>query len=137
MSDGPQSAPGCKKAAGRPAAFAVPKNCSSSGGFAARMRRQRHGLIGGIQELDGHEYHLLVPEIFEVMHLELPGAVSLVSGLARLIGIFDGRAIVHMLAPAPARDRGPEIIQHMAMEPDPFARLQADFPNPDPLILGQ
>jgi hypothetical protein len=33
--------------------------------------------------------------------LELAGAVGLVPGLAGLVGIFDGGAVMHMLAPAP------------------------------------
>src|SRR5580693_9742102 len=68
-------------------------------------------LVGAVEELDGHEDHLLVAEIFQVVDLVLAGAVGLVAGLARLIAVFDRGAVVDMLAAAPAGDRGPEIVE--------------------------
>src|SRR5215831_1143005 len=51
--------------------------------------------------------------------------------LARLIGVFDGGAAVHVLAAASTRDRGPEIIKHVAVEAEALARSQADHPHAD------
>src|ERR1700758_4666864 len=96
---------------------------------------QWHGFVGALQELDGHEDHLLVAEILEIVDLELAGAVGLVPRLAGRVGIFDGGAVVHVLASAVARHRGPEIVEHVAVKADPLAGLEADCPHPDPIAL--
>src|SRR5262245_16448827 len=55
--------------------------------------------------------------------------------LAWRIGVLDRRAVHEMLPAAPAVDRGPEIIEHMAVEADPLARLQPNDPDPHLLVL--
>src|SRR5665811_2615303 len=90
--------------------------------------RKLHRLVGAVFELDGHEHHFTVAEIFQVVHLELVEAVGLMTRLARLIGVFHGAAVMDMLTTAAARHRGPEIIQHMAVEPDALAGGEADDP---------
>src|SRR6266540_2132329 len=42
-----------------------------------------------------------------------------------------------MLATPARRHRGPEVIEHVAVESDPLARLQPDDPHPDALVLGK
>src|SRR5271166_5845211 len=101
----------------------------------AHSIRNGKRLIGAVEEFDGHEDHLLVAEIFQVMDLELARSIGLVPGLARLIGIFDGGAVMDMLTAAAAADRGPEIIEHMAMKADPLAGREADDPDPYPLTF--
>src|SRR6202050_3148691 len=91
--------------------------------------------IGAVDVFDGHEDHLLVAEIFQVMDLVLARPIGLVAGLAGPVGIFDGGTVVDVLAAAPARDRGPEIVEHMAVEADPLARRQPDDPDPDLFVL--
>ena len=91
--------------------------------------------MGILSKFDGHEDHLLVAEIFKIMHLELSCGVGFVAGLAGLVGIFDGGTVMDMLATATARYRRPEVIQHMTMEADSLARLQPDLPDPHPFIL--
>src|SRR5262249_13963256 len=49
----------------------------------------------------------------------------------RLIAVFDRGAVVHVLAAAPAGDGGPEIIEDMAVEPEPLARREPDRPHAD------
>src|SRR3974390_3481195 len=79
-------------------------------------------LVGAIEKFNGHKDHFLVAKIFKVMDLELTRSVSLMAGLARLVSIFDGAAIMDMLTTAPAGHRCPEIIEHVAVKPDPLAR---------------
>src|SRR3984957_3392830 len=92
-------------------------------------------LISAVEEFDGHEDHLPVTEVFKVMNLVLPGAISLVAGLAGRVAVFDRRAVMDVLAPAATRHRGPEIIEHMAVETDPLARRKPDDPAPHAVIL--
>src|SRR5712691_11044538 len=49
-------------------------------GLLPHAFRQRHRLVGALQELDGHEDHVLVAEIFEVVDLELAGPIGFVPG---------------------------------------------------------
>src|SRR5262249_40685925 len=79
--------------------------------------------------------HLLVAEIFEVVHLELAGPIGLVPRLAGCVGVFDGGAVVHVLASAAARHRGPEIVEYVAVEADPLPGLEPDRPYPDAITL--
>src|ERR1700677_4768298 len=94
----------------------------------------RKRLVGAIEKFDGHEDHLLVADIFQVMDLVLAGPIGLVPGLAGLIGIFNGRAVVDMLTPAHASHVGPEVIEHMSMKAEPLAGGEPD--HPDPRALG-
>src|SRR3954466_6697844 len=87
----------------------------SGGGAWPHAGGQRQRLVGAVLELNRHENQFLVAQIFEVVHLELAGAVALVPGLAGSVGIFDGAAVVDMLAATSAADRSPEIIQHVAV----------------------
>src|SRR5215510_9525643 len=57
--------------------------------------------------------------------------------LARLIGVFDGGAVVHVLAAASTRDRGPEIIKHVAVEAEALARSQADHRHADAVAFRE
>src|SRR5580704_7100024 len=57
-------------------------------------------LIGAVDVLDGHEDHLLVAEIFQVMDLVLARTIGLVASFAWLIGVFDSGAVVDVLAAA-------------------------------------
>src|SRR5262249_56396814 len=50
--------------------------------------------------------------------------------LAWLVGVFDRRAVHQMLAAASARYRGPEIVEHVAVEAEALAGLEADGPHP-------
>ena len=61
--------------------------------------RQRYRLIGTVLELDGHEDHLAIAQIFQIVNFEFALAVALVPCLAGLVGVFDRRAILHMHAP--------------------------------------
>jgi len=67
-----------------------------------------------------------VAEIFQVVDLVLAGFVGLVAGFARLIGVFDGGAVMDVLAAAAPGHRGPEVIEHVAMKADPLARSEPD-----------
>jgi hypothetical protein len=62
--------------------------------------------------------------------LEFAGAVGLVPRLAGRVGVFDGGAVMHVLASAAARHRRPEIVEHVAVEADALARLEPDRPHP-------
>src|SRR5262249_31967643 len=97
--------------------------------------RDRQRLVGAGEKLDRHKDQLGVADVLEIMHFELAWTVSLVTGLAGLIGVFDGRAVHQMLASPPAGYRCPEIVEDVAMEAEALARLQADRPDPEPLIL--
>ena len=77
------------------------KRCALRRG--AHLVRNGERLIGAVEELDGHEDHLLVAEIFEVVDLVLAGAIGLVAGLAGLVAVFDGGAVMDVLAAAAAR----------------------------------
>src|SRR6516225_7217273 len=65
------------------------------------------------------------------MHLVLPLAIGLVAGFTRRVVVFDGGAVMHMLAPAAAAHGSPEIIEHVAVESDALAGLQPDHPDAD------
>src|SRR3954453_12066602 len=99
-------------------------------GLLPRAVGQRHRLVGALQEFDGHEDHVLVAQVFQIVDFELTWPVGLVPGLAWGVGIFDRGAVMHVLASAAARHRRPEIIEHVAMEADPFAGLEPDGPDP-------
>ena len=74
---------------------------------AKLLRSGAHGfrdgerLVGAVEEFDGHEDHLLVADIRQVVDLEPAGSVGLVPGLARLIAVFDGGAIMDCWRPRP------------------------------------
>src|SRR6516165_9485936 len=51
--------------------------------------------------------------------------------LALHVVVFDGGAVVHVLAPAAAADGSPKIIEHVAVESDALAGLQTDHPDAD------
>src|SRR5262245_17261968 len=112
-----------------------PLSASSRRGLLPHVVGQRQRFVGALQELDGHEDHLLVAEIFEIVDLELAGSVGLVPRLARRVGVFDGGAVVHVLAPAAATHRGPEVIEHVAVEADALAGREADDPHPHAIGL--
>src|SRR5215211_82590 len=42
-----------------------------------------------------------------------------------------------MLAATARGQRGPEVIEHMAVEADPLTRLQPDDPHPHSLVVGK
>src|SRR5581483_9192013 len=86
---------------------------------------------------DRHENHFLVFEVVQVVHLVLALGVALVAGLAGLVGHFDGRAVVHVLAGAAAADAGPEIIEHVAVEADALVGSEPDDPDARALVLRQ
>src|SRR5690242_2934442 len=71
-------------------------------GLRRHASRQRQRLIRAILELDGHEDHFAVAQIFEIVHLELTLSIALMSRFTRFIGVFNRRAIVYVLAPVPA-----------------------------------
>src|SRR5262249_57143798 len=77
-----------------------PRGCAAGlcGGLPAHAFRQRHWLVGALQEFDGHEDHLLVAEILEIVDLELAGPISLVPRLAGRVGGLDRSAVMHVLA---------------------------------------
>jgi len=108
--------------------------------YAAAVRShvvgQRHRLVGALQELDGHEDHVLVAQVFQIVDFELARSIGLVPRLTGCIGVLDGRAVMHVLASAAARHRRPEIVEHVTVEADPFTRLEADGPDPDAIGLG-
>src|SRR4029079_11587564 len=106
-------------------------------GLRSHTVRQRHRFVGAVLELNGHENHLAIAEILQVVHLELALAVALVASLARLISVFDNRSVMDVLAGTPTGDRCPEIVEHMAMEADAFAGGEADDPHTRPLVLRQ
>src|SRR5262249_38439575 len=84
---------------------------------------------------DGHEDHLLVAEILEIVHLEFARTVGLVPRLAGRVGVFDGSAVMHVLASTAARHGGPEIVGHVAGETGAPARLGAGGPHPDAIAF--
>src|SRR6516162_779864 len=57
--------------------------------------------------------------------------------LARRISIFDPAALVDMLAATASGHRGPEVVEHVTVKPDPLSWRQADDPHPNALALGQ
>jgi hypothetical protein len=65
-------------------------------------RGQGHWFVRAVFELDGHENHFAVAEIFQIVNLEFVFSVALVPRFAGLVGVFDRSAIMHMLAAAPA-----------------------------------
>ena len=71
------------------------------------------------------------------MDLVFACAVGLVASLAGKIAVLHGGAVHQVLAAAAAIHRGPEIIQHMAVKADPFARRQPDDPDADLVGLRQ
>ncbi len=99
--------------------------------------RQLHRLVGAVFEFNGHKDHFAIAEIFQVVHLEFAFAIGLVPGLTRLICIFDGGAIMHVLSGAPAGHGRPEIIQHVSMEADALPGSETDDPYARTLILRQ
>src|SRR5262249_47583144 len=111
------------------------ESMSGGGGLRPYASRQRHWLISTILEFDGHKDHLAIAEIFKIMHFELAFAVALVPGLAWLVGVLDGGAVMHMLPPTPTGNRSPEIIQHVTVEADALAGGEADDPYAGSLIF--
>src|SRR5262249_23160130 len=75
---------------------------------------QRHRLVGALHKLDGHEHQLVIADVFQIVHLELPATITLVARFARRIGVFHGGAVVHVLPAAPAVHACPEIIEYVA-----------------------
>src|ERR1700724_4223417 len=108
----------------------------SGGCLSPDLARERQRLVRALQEFDGHEHHLLVPEVFKVMHLEFTRPIGLVSSLAWRVGVFNCCAVVHVLASSTTAHGGPEIVEHVAMKTNAFARLQPDDPHPDPIALS-
>src|SRR5262249_35204200 len=100
-------------------------------------RRQRHRRIGAVFELDGHEDHLVIADIFQIVNCEFALAYPAVPCLVGLVGPFDRRAILSMRASAAARNRGPKVIQHVTMEAKALARGKPDDPYAGALILRQ
>jgi hypothetical protein len=83
------------------------------------------------------EDHILIADIFEIVNLILAGPIGLVPGLAGLIGVFDRRAVMYMLASTSAVHRGPEIIEHVAVETDPLAGSEPNDPHPHALAFRE
>src|SRR5579883_175628 len=94
-------------------------------------------LVRAVEEFNGHEDHFLVTKVFEIVDLVLPEAIALVPGFARLVGVFDRGAVLEVLAPTSAGYGGPEVIQHVAMKPQPLAGSKPDDPHPDTFVLRQ
>jgi hypothetical protein len=59
------------------------------------------------------------------------------TGLARLVGIFDRAAVVDVLTAAPAGHGRPEIVEHVPMKADPLSRGQPDYPYAHAFALRQ
>src|SRR6516162_11881011 len=85
-------------------------------------RRQRHRRIGTVFELDSHEDHLVIADIFQIVNCEFALAYPAVPYLVGLVGPFDRRAILYMRASAAAGNRDPKVIQHVTMEAKALAR---------------
>ena len=54
-----------------------------------------------VVEFDGHEDHLFVADILQIVHLELARGVSLVAGLPWRVGVFDGLPSLTCWRPRP------------------------------------
>src|SRR6266516_7881639 len=114
----------------------VPPHASGRGSAVRPLRlRHRQGRVGAIEELDGRKHQLGVADVHEIVHLELAFPITFMPGLAGLICMLDRRAVLQVLPPAPTGDRRPEIIEHVAVESDPFAGLEADRPHADAVAL--
>ena len=115
---------------------------SSTGGlipyspFRAHLVGNRQRLVGAVEKLDGAEDQLAVADVLEIVHLGVAGRMGLVPGLAGRIGVLDRAAVVHMGAGAPGGQHRPEIVEHVAVEAQPLARLEPDVPDPYPVALG-
>src|SRR5215218_23180 len=94
------------------------------------------GRVGAVDELDGDEDELGVAGVLEVVDLGLARSVALVLRLAGEVALLDRRAVLHARAPAPGRDGGPEVIEHVAVEADALAGPEADLPDAHALGLG-
>src|SRR5215467_7588576 len=106
--------------------------------YARRQRqRQRHCHIGTVFELDSHEDHLVIADIFQIVNCEFALAYPAVPYLVGLVGPFDRRAILYMRASAAAGNRDPKVIQHVTMEAKALARGKPDDPYAGALILRQ
>src|SRR3954464_9576002 len=137
MRNGLASPLGTAKSRAFEGATACPPGEPASGTAKADTIGHRQRLVGAVEKLDGVEDHLLVAQVREFVDLVLAGAVGLVARLAGKIVVLHGAAVHQMLAAAAAVHRGPEIIQHMAMESDPLAWRQPDDPDTDLVGLRQ
>src|ERR1041384_5454259 len=67
------------------AGWSPPSAKESSGRLEPHGVGNRQRLVGrALDRLDRHEDHVLVAEVFQIVHLELAGAVGLVTRLARV-----------------------------------------------------
>ena len=94
--------------------------------MARSARRQRDRRIGAVFKLDGHEDHLVIADIFQIVNCEITLAYSAVPYLVGLVGPFDRRSILYMHASAAAGNRDPKVIQHVTMEAKAVARGKPD-----------
>ena len=65
-------------------------------------RGQGHRLVHAVLEFDGHENHFAIAKILQIVNLEFTFSVGFMTRFARLVGVFDRSAIVHVLATATA-----------------------------------
>ena len=79
----------------------------------------------------------LSPRFSRSCTLNSPRPISLVAGLAGLVGVFDRGAVVDCWRPRAAGHRSPEIVEHVAVKADALAGREPDDPDPHAFALGQ
>ena len=117
---------------------------SANRGMRSSRRLQPHGSGTGSGLLAEPSINSTVmkimswsPRFSRSCTLNSPGRVGLVARLARIIAVLDRGAVHQVLAAAAAVHRGPEIVQHVAMEADALAGLEPDRPHAHLVGLGQ
>ena len=119
----------------------APRSTAGCGDYAA-FSRTVSGTGSGLLALPSIDSTVMKimswsPRFSRSCTLNSPAPYVLVARLARIVGVLDRGAVHQVLAPAPAVHRGPEIVQHVAMEADALAGLQPDRPHAQLLGLGQ
>src|SRR3954463_1266465 len=103
--------------------------------FHSHRVRDRQGLIGAVEKLDRGEVQLARPGVLEIVHLEVPLGMALVTGLAGRMGVLHDCPVVEMPTRFAAGRAGPEVVEDMAVEAEALAWCKADIPDPHALVL--
>src|SRR5262249_37485975 len=91
--------------------------------FSPYLAGNGRRLVGSVEKLHRDEVEIARADVLEVVYLVVAFLVGLVPRLAGLVAVLDRGAVVEVGArPAVGRDR-PEIVEHVTVKAETFARL--------------
>ena len=103
----------------------------------ARLSGMGSGLLALSRNSTVMKFRSASPILARSCTLNWPFAVLLMAGFAGLVGVLHHAAVADIGARLAVGGDRPEIVEHVAVEPEALAGLEPDLPDPHALVLRQ